>query len=164
MEQTYCEWSVHRKKSSATMVLKVLLILGVIALCLSTLLMTWFAILGVIGAAFLIWYWPRFDVMLEYIYCDGQLDFDQIFGGEKRKNALRIEIEEADIIAPIDSPRLDGYRHLPVKDMTSREPEAKVYGIATKQPYSEDKILILFEPGEKMLDMMRAKSPRTVEK
>ena len=103
--------------------------------------------------------------MTEYIYCDGQLDFDQIYGGEKRKNALRIEIEDADVIAPMDSSRMDGYRHLSVKDFSSREPDAKLYGIATKLPGGSDtKYVIVFEPNEKMLDMMRAKCPRTVEK
>ena len=164
MEQAYCEWSVKKRKTVMTTVLKIISILVVIALVLSTMLFTWFAILGVAAAGFLIWYWPRFDVMLEYVYCDGQLDFDQIFGGEKRKTALRIEIEDADVIAVKDSPRMDGYRHLPVKDFSSGEPDAKVYAIATKLPESEAKMVILFEPSEKMLDMMYAKCPRTVEK
>ena len=165
MEQTYCEWSVKRRKTVMTTVIKILAIMAVVALILSTLLFAWFAILGVIAAGALIWYWPRFDVMLEYIYCDGQLDFDQIFGGEKRKNALRIEIEDADVIAPMTSSRMDGYRHLPVKDFSSREPEAKLYGIATKLSGEGDaKTVLVFEPSEKMLEMMHAKCPRIVEK
>ncbi len=164
MEQAYCEWSVKRQKTAATLILKILMVIAVVALILLTLVMTWFAVLGVVAAGFLIWYWPRFDVMIEYIYCDGQLDFDQIFGGEKRKNALRIEIEDADMIAPIDSARLDGYRHLSVKDFSSKAEGAKLYGIATRMPERDDKYMIIFEPSEKMLDMMRAKCPRTVEK
>ena len=165
MEQAYCEWSVKRRKTVATLILKILMVIAVVALILLTLVMTWFAVLGVLAAGFLIWYWPRFDVMTEYIYCDVQLDFDQIYGGEKRKNALRIEIEDADVIAPMDSSRMDGYRHLSVKDFSSREPEAKLYGIATKMPGGSDaNYVIVFEPSEKMLDMMRAKCPRTVEK
>ena len=164
MEQAYCEWSVKRKKTVMTTILKIIAILVVVALCLSTMLLPWFAILGVAAAGLLIWYWPRFDVMLEYVYCDGQLDFDQIFGGEKRNTALRIEIEDADVIAANDSSKMDGYRHLPVKDFSSGEEGAKVYAIATKLPGSEQKMVILFEPSEKMLDMMYAKCPRTVEK
>ena len=102
--------------------------------------------------------------MIEYVYCDGQLDFDQIYGGEKRKNALRIEIEDADVIAPIGSSRLDGYRHLGKKDFSSKEADARLYGIATKLEGSNDKTVIIFEPSDKMLDMMAAKCPQTVEK
>ena len=164
MEQTYCEWLVRRRKTVFSIILKVLMIAAVVGLMVSTIVFAWFAILGVAAAAFLIWYWPRFDVSIEYIYCDGQIDFDQIFGGEKRKTALRIELEDADVVAPKDSERLAGCQHLPVKDFGSREPEARVYGIATKTPGSEDKILIWFEPSDKMLDMMAAKCPRIVEK
>ncbi|MEE3467153.1 MAG: hypothetical protein VZQ83_01810 [Eubacterium sp.] len=164
MEQAYCEWSVKKRKTVMTTVLKIVSILIVVGLVLSTMLFTWFAILGVAAAGFLIWYWPRFDVMLEYVYCDGQLDFDQIFGGEKRKTALRIEIEDADVVAVKDSPRLDGYRHLPVKDFSSGDPDKKVYAIATKLSDGDAKTVILFEPSDKMLDMMYAKCPRTVEK
>ena len=164
MEQTYCEWLVKRRKTVMNVIIKVLAIAAVIALLFTTLLSIWLSVLGFGAAGFLIWYWPRFDVSIEYIYCDGQLDFDQIFGEEKRKNALRIEIENADVIAPRDSSRLAGYQQLPVKDFTSREPDARVYGIATKEPESENKVLILFEPSDKMLDMMAAKCPRIVEK
>ncbi len=102
--------------------------------------------------------------MWEYVYVDGQIDFDEIFGGEKRKTVLRIEIEEADAVAPVDSEKLAGYRHLPVKNFTSLEEGARVYGIATKLSGKEEKVLILFEPSDKMLDMMSEKSPRTVTK
>ena len=164
MESAYCEWSVKRKKTVMTTMLKILLIVFVVICIASTLILAWLAILGVAAAGFAIWYWPRFDVMIEYIYCDGQLDFDRIFGGEKRKNALRIEIEDADVIAPIDSSRLDGYRHLSTKDFSSGMPDAKIYGIVAKTGKSEEKTVILFEPNEKMLDMMALKCPRTVEK
>ncbi|MBQ4463145.1 MAG: hypothetical protein II915_01885 [Eubacterium sp.] len=164
MEQSYAEATAQRKKTTGGVVLKVVWIIAIVALLACMIITTWLAILGVAAGVALFWYWPRFDVMWEYVYCDGQLDFDQIFGGEKRKNALRIEIEDADVIAPIDSNRLDGYRHLPKKDFSSQMPDAKIYGIATKIGNSEDKTVILFEPNEKMLDMMALKCPRTVEK
>ena len=165
MEQSaYCECYIKRQKSPMTLVLKVLLIAAVIALMLATILSAWLAILGVAGAAFLFWYWPRFDVNYEYVYCDGQIDFDQILGGEKRKTALRIEIEDADVVAPKDSERLAGYQHLPVRNYTSRAADARVYGIATKLGEDGNKVLILFEPNDKMLEMMQGKCPRTVEK
>lgn len=164
MEQAYAEATAKQSKSIATAIIKVMLVITVVLVMLSTLLMAWLAILGVAAAALVIWYWPRFDIMWEYIYCDGQLDFDQIFGGEKRKNYLRIEIEDADVVAPIDSARLDGYRHLPVKDCSSRNEDASVYVIVTSLPGRDAKTMLLFEPSEKMLGMMHAKCPNIVEK
>jgi len=58
-------------------------------------------LLAVLAVVALVWYWPRFKVEWEYVFCDGQLDFDRIQGGEKRKTILRIELENADVIAPM---------------------------------------------------------------
>lgn len=86
-----------------------------------------------------------------------------IQGGERRKNILRIEIEEADVVAPVGSHRLDGYRHLEVRDYSSMKEEASVYGIATRLPDKEDKVLILFEPTSRMVELMHKKCPNLVE-
>lgn len=167
MEQsTYTEANVKKKTSAGTVVLKTLLILIVILIFLAALLsrITLIMFAGVGGIFLLIWYWPRFKVEWEYVYCDGQLDFDMIQGGEKRRNILRIELEEADVAAPVDSERLAGYRHLEVKDYSSARDNARVYGIATRLPGKEDKVLIRFEPSDKMLEMMYNKCPNIVEK
>ena len=98
----------------------------------------------------------------EYVFCDGQLDFDMIQGGERRKNILRIEIEDADAVAPIQSTKLDGYRHLEVRDYSSMNEKANVYGIATRLPEKEEKVMILFEPTSRMVELMQKKCPEIV--
>ena len=98
----------------------------------------------------------------EYVFCDGQLDFDMIQGGERRKNILRIEIEDADAIAPIQSTKLDGYRHLEVRDYSSMNEKSNVYGIATRLPEKDEKVMILFEPTSRMVELMQKKCPEIV--
>lgn len=165
MEHSYAEANAKKKTTAGTIVLKVLLIV-IIALILfaSLLLGRILMLIGVAGIIALVWYWPRFKVEWEYVFCDGQLDFDMIQGGEKRKNILRIEVEEADVVAPITSSRLDGYRHLPVRDYSSMTENEKTYGIATRLKGTEQKYLIKFEPTEKMVELMHAKCPNIVEK
>ena len=63
----------------------------------------------------------------------------------------------------MDSHRLDGYRHLDVRDYSSMKENVKVYGIATRLPEKEDKVLILFEPTSRMIDLMHKKCPDIVE-
>jgi hypothetical protein len=141
------------------------LILAVILLLFASMFQRLILLVAVIAAAALIWYWPRFRVVWEYIFCDGQLDFDMIQGGERRKNILRIEIENADVVAPLESERLAGYRHLEVRDYSSGNGGANVYGIATRLPdKGEEKVLILFEPSERMVELMYTKCPNLVEK
>ena len=86
-----------------------------------------------------------------------------IQGGERRKNILRIEIEEADVVAPVQSHRLDGYRHLEVKDYSSMREDAAIYGIATRISEQKEKVVILFEPTSRMVELMHKKCPEIVE-
>ena len=101
-------------------------------------------------------------IVTSYVFCDGQLDFDMIQGGERRKNILRIEIEDADAIAPIQSTKLDGYRHLEVRDYSSMNEKANVYGIVTRLPEKDEKVMILFEPTSRMVELMQKKCPEIV--
>ncbi len=165
MEQSYAEANAKKKVTGAVIALKAILIVLVILIFLATLLsgIRLLVLIGVAAVFALIWYWPRFKVEWEYVFCDGQLDFDMIQGGERRKNILRIEIEDADVIAPMDSTRLDGYRHLDVRDYSSMKEDAKRYGIAIRLPEKEDKVLILFEPTSRMIELMHKKCPEIVE-
>ncbi len=165
MEQLYAESNVKQKTTAKVTILKALLIFGVIVLLgigfLSRLtILIMLAIAAIVG---LVWYWPRFKVEWEYVFCDGQIDFDQILGGEKRKTILRIQLEDADLIAPMDSHRMDGYRHLPARDYSSLRPEVVKYGIATRLEEKEEKVVLVFEPNKKMLDMIKTKFPGKTE-
>lgn len=165
MEQTYTEANAKKKVTAGVILLKILLVLIVVLLVFASLFQRLLLLVAIVAGAALIWYWPRFKVVWEYVYCDGQLDFDIIQGGERRKEILRIEIEDADAIAPIQSERLAGYRHLNKRDYSSGNADAKVYGIATRLPdKAEEKVMILFEPSERMVEMMHTKCPNIVEK
>ena len=50
-----------------------------------------------------------------------------------------------------------------MKDFSSGRQEAHLYGIATRLPKQESKVLIRFEPNEKMLKMMKDKCPNIVK-
>ena len=169
MEQSYAEANAKRKTTGAARALKVTLILLVLLVFLGSLFAAvqlgnnLIVFVGVAAIFGLICYRPRFKVEWEYVFCDGQLDFDMIQGGEKRKNILRIEIEDADVIAPVDSKRLDGYRHLETKDYSSMREDAKIYGIAIRLPEKQEKVVILFEPTMRMLELMQKKCPEIVE-
>ncbi len=165
MDQLYAEAGVKQKTTARVNLLKAVLVLGVIVLLLISFLSGKGILIMLSGAAVvvLVWYWPRFHIEWEYVFCDGQLDFDQIQGGEKRKTILRIELEEADVIAPYESHRMDGYRHLKVRDFSSLAKDAKPYAIVIKEKGREEKGVILFEPNNKMLDMIQTKFPKKTE-
>lgn len=168
MEQSYAEANAKKKTTGSVIALKIILIILVILVFLASILISistkinLLVLIGVAAIFGLIWYWPRFRVEWEYVFCDGQLDFDMIQGGERRKNILRIEIEDVDAIAPIQSTKLDGYRHLEVRDYSSMNEKANVYGIATRLPEKDEKVMILFEPTSRMVELMQKKCPEIV--
>lgn len=165
MEQLYAETCVKQKTTSKATALKALFIIGIVLLFGAGFLLKsrLVSLLGVAAIILLVWYWPRFKVEWEYVFCDGQLDFDRIQGGQSRKTMLRVELQNADVIAPMDSHKMDGYRHLPVRNFSSLNTEAKLYGIAIREEGREEKVVLVFEPSPKMLDMIHSKFPDKTE-
>lgn len=164
MDGLYAEARAKKRVTMKDNLIKVLLIGGMIA-CFVLGLLAYKMLLVMLGLVLLAvgyFFLPRLSVEYEYVFCDGQLDFDRINGGEKRKTLLRVDFEKLVVIAPKNSHALDGYRHngVQVKDFTSLEPDAKVYGMVVTG--GEQQTLIYFEPNEKMLAAMKQKAPRKI--
>lgn len=163
MESIYAEAGVKRNNTFGLILLRLLFVFGVIftfmfaAVIANKLLFVGGAIL----AFLVIWFWPRLNVEWEYIFVDGQLDFDTISGGEKRKTRLRIDFNDVEIVAPLASHSLDAYRHYRVRNYSSLRKDAKIYVVVVKID-NDGLCQIYFEPSEKMVQMMKAKSPRKV--
>ncbi len=162
MNQMYAEAGVQRKDDIKTMTLRGLIVIGVI---LGVLLLLMGGFLGIVGAAIvvvLIWLYPKLNIEYEYVFVDGQIDFDRITGKAKRKTILRIDMEQVDIVAPQGSHALDGYTYIQLinKDFSSNSKGSKPYIIIATM--EDKKYRISFEPSEKMLTMMRQKSPRKI--
>ena len=112
MEGNYCEARAKKIKTAGDIGIKVLLIAGIVLsifaalIFAQTLIVLAAVILGVVAYIVI----PRLNVEYEYVFCDGQLDFDKIMNGEKRKHLSRVDMEQVTVVAPIKSHALDGYR------------------------------------------------------
>lgn len=164
MNQQYAEAGVKRKEDAKSMALRALLAFGVFVGVLLVLLGAGglFSVVGIAIIVVLVFLFPRLNMEYEYVYVDGQIDFDRITGKAKRKTALRIDMEQVEIIAPEGSHALDGYKNMTLenKDFTSGDKSVKPYIIIGK--VSGKTYRIAFEPTEKMLTMMKQKSPRKI--
>lgn len=166
MGETYAEAGVSRLPTAKTYLIKFLLVLLTLACMFLTLTVSialfTFVLVCIVAISFI---FPKLNVEYEYVYCDGQIDFDRISGKAKRKRLLRIDMEQVEIVAPETSHALDSYRNnksYTLKNFSSLKKDAKPYAIYTISGDSRYKIL--FEPSEKMLDCMRYKAPRKVMK
>lgn len=163
MDGMYAESGCKVAKTFKSIILRVLVVAAIIitfvfAAILNAKLLF---VLGMVGGCLAVWLWPRFNIEWEYIFVDGQLDFDTISGEEKRKTRLRIDFDEVEIVAPVNSHALDAYRGIKVRNYSSLRKDARVYAVVAKIG-EEGLCKILFEPSDKMLDMMKQKSPRKV--
>ncbi|MDD5934781.1 MAG: DUF6106 family protein [Clostridiales bacterium] len=164
MNESYAEAGVKRGKTTGSYVAKFGIIFAmVLILTVGVLFIGSFAVILFALGIFVCYYmFPRFNVEYEYIYCDGQFDFDKILGNAKRKTMLRIDSDKIEMIAPVKSHALDSYNHmeLTVKDYTSLNEDANVYAMIAHG--EKGNLKILFEPSEKMITCIKQKTPRKI--
>jgi len=160
MNQLYAEAGVIRKESADTIALRALLVLGVVVGVFLMLIGSYVGIAGIILVVVMVFLFPKLNVEYEYVFVDGQFDFDRITGKAKRKTILRIDMEQVEIIAPEGSHALDSYNNtnFEKKDFSSRDKNVKPYVIIASD--KDKKFRISFEPNEKMLSMIKQKNPR----
>lgn len=164
MNDLYTEVNVKKKVTAKDNLIKALVI-AVVALVIVMGFLGMnpiMIVLGVIGAFCAYAFLPRLNVVYEYVFCDGQLDFDKIMAGERRKHMYRLDFDNVAVMAPINSHALDSYKQSAAKklDFSSLEPDRQVYGIVENK--GEMQTLVLFEPNEKMLSYIKQKAPRKV--
>ena len=162
MNELYAEAAVKRKETATTFALRALMIIAVLAGIVLIIVGGIGSFIGIILVLGVFFFYPRLSVEYEYVFVDGQLDFDKISGKSKRKTMLRIDFEQVEIMAPFNSAALDNYKHLQLetKDFSSLNKDSKPYVIIANA--NGKKLKILFEPNEKMLAMIKQKSPRKV--
>ncbi|BBF45213.1 hypothetical protein lbkm_3975 [Lachnospiraceae bacterium KM106-2] len=163
MNESYAEYGVKRANTPDIMIKKVLIIVAVLVSIFILPGISYFLVpVSLLVILFAIYMFPKFNVEWEYIFVDGQFDFDKIMGNSKRKTQLRIDFDQIEMIAPKGSSALDPFknRNMKVKNFTSCNKGIKPYVIVGT--YKEDMVEILFEPNDKMVECMRMKSPRKV--
>lgn len=162
MNEQYAEAGVKREKSAGSIIFRILTVLLAIVAFLYSYISTIMLIISILTVVLAIFIFSRTNVEYEYIYCDGQLDFDKIMGNAKRKTKLRIEFQQVEVMAPEGSSALDNYKNtsMPVKDFSSKKKDAKPYVIILRE--GERKTRILFEPDENMINSIKMKNHRKV--
>ena len=91
----------------------------------------------------------------EYIYCDDVIDIVKIKAKQKRKNIVRIETDNIEMFAPLDSAVMKNYEELPKKDFASEKKTNPIYAVVTV--IDGKKVRVLLEPSEKMLEGLKIK-------
>lgn len=96
----------------------------------------------------------KLNVEYEYTLLNHDLEVDAIYSKSKRKKLLTFDIQQAEIIAPKGSPRLNSHHPDKTMDFSSGDGSAKSFAIMT---FIEQKsTCIIIEPDETMLEHMKS--------
>lgn len=103
----------------------------------------------------------RMDVEYEYTYFDGILDVAKVMNKQFRKEVFTTNTkEDMELVAPSDHAELQYHQVEKVLNFSSGIPEHKTYTMVTL--FKGQKVKVVFEPNEKMLNNMRDVAPRKV--
>lgn len=163
MNDSYSELLVKKKQTAKDTIIKFLLIglIAVTAVVGIVFIFAWIAtlILGVVAYFVL----PNLDLEYEYVYVNGELDIDKIMAKSKRKRLKSFELSKLEIMAPVNSHRMDYQNHntnLKVLDYSSGEKDHKIYAMII--PDEKDVYKVLIEPDRELLENMKKSCPRKV--
>lgn len=118
-------------------------------------------LIAVVIDIILIYFLPNKRVDYEYVFVDGQIDFDRIIADANRKSMRRTDLEKAEIVAPEGSHSLDCFKDLKTEDYSSGRAEDKHYILVAKG--DKGNIKIRFTPNEHLLEQMKMKARSKIE-
>ena len=163
MNDSYSELLVKKKQTAKDTIIKFLLIglIAVTAVVGIVFVFAWIAtlILGVVAYFVL----PNLDLEYEYVYVNGELDIDKIMAKSKRKRLKSFELSKLEIMAPVNSHRMDYQNHntnLKVLDYSSGDKTHKIYAMII--PDEKDVYKVLIEPDRELLENIKKSCPRKV--
>ena len=155
MSDLYSELLVKKEPTAKDSIVKygmiVLTVLAVGAgLFISPILLLVAVALGV-ASYFVI---PRTDLEYEYLFVNGEFDIDMVMSKSKRKKVMSMNLSEADLVAPLDSHRMDYYNG------NSRLKQHRRFAVIIKSGGENCKIII--EPDEQMAQAIKNSAPSKV--
>ena len=106
---------------------------------------------------------PKTDMEYEYLFVNGELDIDAVMAKSKRKKVKSLDIREADLIAPLNSHRMDYYNgntKLKTLDYSSGDPSHRRFAVIIKSENENCRIII--EPDEHMIQAIKNSAPSKV--
>lgn len=161
---TYVELLIKKKASVGMVILKyVLIILTVLSALAAMLGIGSFVslIVAVVFAAGAYLVYLNADLEYEYLYVDKELSVDKVLAKSKRKKADTFDLSRMEILAPLNSHRLDSYKSRQVKTVDYSSGVAAQPEVRYTMYYDGSKKVIL-EPNQALLKAIQNVAPRKV--
>ena len=163
MNETYVEWMVKKPMTAGARTLKAVLLavtVGFVAVTVlfGSLLSLVFAAVCGVATYFVGMY---MDIEYEYLYMGNEITIDKVLAKTKRKNAAVYDINKMEMLAPLNSHRLDMYKNREMKTVdyssgVERQPEQRFMMIY------EGSQRVILEPNTEIVKAIQTIAPRKV--
>ncbi len=161
MSETYVECLVARKPSVLLSFLKILLImLTVVFVLIGAIYIPGLVVAAItgVGAYFAT---MNANIEYEYLYLDREVSVDKVMAKSRRKKANTFSVDKMEVLAPLNSPRLDSYRNRNAKTLdyssgVAAQPERRYMMVC------EGDVKVIFEPNAEMVKAIQSIAPRKV--
>ena len=164
MSDLYSEFLVKKEPTSKDAITKYgligLTVLAAVAGLLFNFLFLLAAVVLGIACYFIV---PKTDLEYEYLFVNGEFDIDMVMAKSKRKKVMSVNLSEADLIAPLNSHKMDYYNgnsRMKTLDYSSGNPEHKRFAIIMKAGGENSRIII--EPDDEMAKAIKNSAPSKV--
>lgn len=157
MNDAFYEQFVTRKTKPSDILIRILVILFIVAVAIFGMpFIGFFSFFIAVILAMVAYYFifPRLNVEYEYSLLNYDLDIAAIYSKEKRKHLFSIDLRQAEIMAPKNSPRLRSYHPGKTRDFSSGDPGAAIYALML--PAEQNTTCILLEPDQQMAEHIKA--------
>lgn len=158
-EGLYSDTYVHSRLTQEKLMMRRLMIAACVILPVVGILVFTSIIITLIAVVIdivLIYFLPNPRVDYEYVFVDGQIDFDRIIADNNRKNMRRTDLDKTEVVAPEGSHALDPFQNIKAEDYSSGDSQDKHYILVAKG--EKGNIKIRFTPNEHLLEQMKMKA------
>ncbi len=163
MRDVYVEWLVKRQRTLTDRLIRIAtMFLSVFSVFMVIMTAELLVMIVAVAICVLTYFaYGRTDVEYEYIYVTGELAIDRIMSKSRRKRIETLDTSRIEVVAPLNSPHLDGHKHKKYKecDYSSgvQTPNSHIFVMY----HAEGKKIIL-EPNRDLIVALRDNLPHKV--
>ena len=165
MSDLYAEVLVKRQATTKDKLIKAALVAGTaVALLVSIFINPLLLVVAVALGVACYFIFPKTDLEYEYLFVNGELDIDVIMAKMKRKRVKSYQMQEVEIIAPLDSHRVDYYKgntRMKTLDYSSGVQDHKRFLMVVNDS-KEGACKVLLEPGDELAEYMKKSAPSKI--
>lgn len=160
MSDFYTEQLIKKQTGMKDVVIKAVLVAVAIVSVLTVFIFPMGLLIPIIVIA-LVWFlMTRLNVEYEYLYVNGDLDIDKIMNKSKRKRVFSANVDSMELLAPVNSPRLDQFQNARVINLSSGNADARLYALIVSGNGQMSKLI--FEPNDTIIEGIYMLAPRKV--